>query len=285
MAQEFNSQPPLEIYRPSQCHDITEGQLESAIEEKTDITEDNGINVYYQGIPHPKKGWPCIENTEAINIVKKITLFTFSSWWMLWSKKYIKRYLDLVSYVLDNPFKLFLTGHSTWYKEMYLTPSAKACKQLLDSFLWSLGYDTRLADVFALILELDDAYRYRLQDICSETSKEALLNNPQAEVNRLIKIYLQRDDANISNKMRIFTFLASKSLMIPKVRRAFLSALEQINFTKLQYDAHDRYWCLANSCYNHMGLNPEQKFLRMAFVHIAGAPPSTILSYERKKRN
>lgn len=274
---EFNPQPPLVIYKRSKCHDITLGNMESAVESHTDFPESGGMYVSFEGMPFRKKGWPTIENTESINIVKRITLFTFRNWPLLFFKRNITRYIELIDYVLDNPFKLYLLKHSTYYKERYYTVFTREFRHLLENFLKEIKVDLRLAEIFAMIIELDDAYRFRLQDLFSETTKEVLLKNPYKEVSRLIDLGLKRDDENIRKKTRVFTSLLKKLLLIPKFKKAFKYAIDKSDFKKLQYDDSDRYFCLHPSCYKHMGMNETQKMLKYMFIHQSGLPPTTTL--------
>lgn len=245
------------------------------VKERVETPKEGGIYIYFKGVPYPRKGWPTIQSTETINIVKKITIFTFRNWFNL-TKKNIERYIQTVEYVFDNPFKKYLVKHSMYHKEQYYTKFSREFRKFAESMLTDLHINIRLGEIFTMILELDDAYRYRIQDIFSETSKDVLTKRPVREMTRLLKIYQQRDGETTRNKFKVFTKFAWL-LLIPRIRKAFVKAVQNADFENLQFDNSDKYVCLNFSEYMHMGFTDQQKLLRYVAHHPNGLPPTTKL--------
>lgn len=271
LVQQFNEQPREDLYEDSKCHDIKEGQDEAYLKTKTEITED-GIVSFFHDIPHPKKGFPTTQTTESINIVKKLTLLTFSG---IPTKRRIKKYLDLCDYILDNPFKRYIKkGKSDYHKIKTYNKFSREFLKFLTALFTILKIDLRLARIISEMVEKDDAYRYRLQDIFSESSKEVLIKEPAKEIKRLIKIYLDRENPDTASKVKKLLY-ASYLLYIPKYRRAFSNALSQIDYERFKLDNSDKFWCLPQFSYRFMGLNEQQRTLRH-FANLLGRQPITV---------
>src|SRR5258707_69908 len=108
--QPINPQPPKGFYKPSKHEAIRESI--GYLLEKVERPAEGGIYMTYRDIPARRKGWPTMQSSETVNIVKKFTLVIFSNPWLLLFKKNRERYLNLVDWIMDNPFKSFLEDHS-----------------------------------------------------------------------------------------------------------------------------------------------------------------------------
>lgn len=263
--QPFNPQPPKEVYKDFKHTPIDKDQVAlTAI--RDDFPEEGGIYVYYQGVPYPRKGWVTIETIETIDMVKRVTKLVFNNWPILLFKKNIERYITTVDYILNNSYKQYLHGHSHYINERYYCKFAKEFRKLLEVFLTEIKVDIRLAEIFTMILQQDDAYRYRFQDMFSESSKALLIINPRAEIERLMKISIKRDDENVSQKTMVFARLLKNILLIPKVKKAFIKAIVQTDFKNLQLDEADKYYCLRPG-YGWMGMTEEQRRAKYFEIH------------------
>jgi hypothetical protein len=272
IVQPLNPQPNKEVYKPTKHHVNREGQ--GYIITKFEYPEEKdggGIYIHYLDIPYPRKGFPTMEMCETLNLLKKITLFVFSNPILLLSKTAFSTYLHLTDYLMDNPFKAYVKGHSDWYNDRYYCTFANEFKKFLEIFFTEIGVDTRLAGVFRHIMQDDDAYRYRVQDVFSETTLEWLLENPRKEIKRLMKLSIARDEKHVSARTMKFARILSWALLRPKYRKAFKKALQSVDFSKLQLDEGDKYYCLRPG-YDWMGLDNNQKAMKLAQIH-KGIPP------------
>jgi hypothetical protein len=198
----------------------------------------HGINTYVKGITFPRKGFP----TPVVLLTKK-------------------RKIKLVNDIADLGFKVM---EHNFFKLHYLTPTAQELHIITKYILQLNGFSSaqayRAAVVFSHLIEYDNAYRYRLQDILSETTKEKLTAKPIAEIRRLMKLMKERDDASIFNKFKKFSFLFTLALLLPKYRKMFRQAVSYLDLTRLQFDEADRYWVSLRNDYKFFGKSFEERY-------------------------
>lgn len=200
-----------------------------------------GIILHIQGATFPKKGFPMPESVAAINIIKTILLqlTKFPIFLLLVNKNKLLNTFNTIFDKAFSPYKL---------SPEYLCPTAYNFAQVIANFLINLGYEYNLSFSFgynlAHILEYDDAYRYRLQDILSETTYELITTNPIQEIKSLITILEQRTPKgnNVAKKIRKLLDPLLLLLSIPKYKKAFIEALTSSIFIGMQYDQADKYW-------------------------------------------
>jgi transcription initiation factor IIE alpha subunit len=131
-----------------------------------------------------------------------------------------------------------------------------------------MGFTSDSAQTFAVIManliDYDNAYRLRFEDTMSETSKEKL-QNPRKEIKRLLEIMRSREvrpgdkGRNIHYKFKVFAYLLSSAMLIPKVKRAFLKAVDLIDLKKMGLDDTDTYWVCLRCDYKYMGMTDTER--------------------------
>lgn len=143
-----------------------------------------------------------------------------------------------------------------------------ACSQevwvFIINFLVKLGawYSTgnKTGKILGTVLEYEEIYRFRGQDIFTAINIEWLIENPRKELKRVSVLYFQREkfidtgrDSDVGRKFKhIFTIL-SLALLIPKVKKAFIYAVKQAKWEKLRMDKVDIYWALLYPNYDYFG--------------------------------
>lgn len=148
-------------------------------------------------------------------------------------------------------------------KEEYLTPCAKGLKGLIRDFLTNLDLPAEnTAKILAHLIEYDAAYRFRLQDLLSETTQKRLIKNPRKELQRLNRINAEREIDNWPRERMNLVFKGiSLLLLLPSIKKAFIMAVQNTDLTLLQLDEGDRYWVSYRKNYNFMGLTYEDRQL------------------------
>lgn len=240
------------------------------IAERVEYPESGGIFVHYKGMPFPAKGFPTPEASFRNDIVKRITLtiakgftgpelilpaamFAILPWKL--KKKAINRVLE--NYCRIGQW-LFI---GSFQKYERLTPTAKAVRKIVDSMCVSLGLSDdviqMLGKVVSHIIELDDAYRYRLQDLMSETSKTELSELPFNAVSRIAEIAYKREKmAAVRSTLKAVSALMHVIVVYPKTRKAFKRAISNLSideFKGMQLDNADRYHVLLRDDYDFTG--------------------------------
>lgn len=252
--------PPDEIFNslPKPLAD-TQGAYTMENWTRLEHPKEGGMLSYYTGHPFPFKGQPYAPATEANNIVKKLTLGILMSLvpQRNWLEKILYNYCRLSDY----------TNRQFYLKREYYKRFGVEMWDFIYFFLRNMGISDdvsyRTGRIVCNFFEWDDAYRYRIQDLMSESSKE-LLKNPRKESKRLLQIFLEREtcigeNIGLDNKAKKIHKLLSILFLIPKVKRSFLKALEEINFQNLQLDKIDKYWCCQFHEYNYMGRTFEDR--------------------------
>jgi hypothetical protein len=156
----------------------------------------------------------------------------------------------------------------TLLKDECLTNFSRETKRFIEVFVSKLGLTggDQLAIIVSNLIDYDNAYRLRLEDVLSETSKYRLLKNPRKEIRRLVGILKEREtlrceikNTNIHYKFKVTAWLFSLALLIPKFNRAFKEAIEQSNFENFQYDEIDMYWVSMRTDFLWLGLTNEER--------------------------
>jgi hypothetical protein len=249
-----------------------------------------GMYLWYKGLPFPKKGFPFPEALAAVNTVKRFTMFftSFVSRSMLFPllgfvilpfkykvkiiEKMLFNYCRLCNWVLN----------SFYLKEQYYANCPHELWKLITNFLIELGITeqtaVRTGQIIATLIEYDDAYQYRIEDLFSLTTKEKMLLNPRMEIKKMLSALSNREvgmkEDEVGGKIASMGKMFSTLLLIPRIKRAFLKGLIQTDFVKLQLDEADRYWCLNRNDYEYLGIPLE---IRMkTYVEITKNPPHLV---------
>jgi hypothetical protein len=248
-------------------HPSLKQQVESEADELLFLDKvevDKGIYLYIKDTPFPSKGYPSAETIVSLNMAKKniiemLKIMTLPVFWLGYlfffftplKKKVIQQLIasyNRISYGIMSPFLM---------KDEYTMAITQELRWFIESFLIQIGISEveaeRFADMYSHLIEYDNAYRFRIQDIFSETSEEALYKKPIREVYRLFKIYKQRDHKGLHSKFAIFFYGIAFMLLLPKYRKAFKQALLECDFKKFQFDESDQYWISMREDYLYEG--------------------------------
>ena len=153
-------------------------------------------------------------------------------------------------------------------RDHYLHPQfnmdiCRALSQVIMDFLVGLGVEkirsAKMSLVFITLLEYDMAYRLRVEDLLSETTKEKLLADPVGEAQRLVKILAERDwtRPHLVEKFDRFARLLKYGFLF--IRKPFRKALAPVDFSMLQLDEIDRYHVRHWKGYNWFGMTIEER--------------------------
>lgn len=223
----------------------------------------DGIYINLIGAKYPLKNFPEDRIIFDCNQVKAIIIESVKNikWYWIFIAPFL--YKDRQN-ILDSFNRIswkIMSPHILKYQ--YMPPFCKTLHYVILRFLMGIGFTEESADTFALIfssvVDYDGAYRYRVLDLMSETSKEKLSNSPRSEINRLIKLETERDDKFVGSKLNKVAMLVNVVLLIPKIRKAFIMAISTSNFEDLQADESDRYWFCIRTDYKFMGMSLEER--------------------------
>lgn len=226
------------------------------VAEKIEYVPFQGILIHVKDALHPKKGFPTLEAVFSINQVKSIimeSLRYLPILFLFFSKRTLLTTFNNLANKSITPHKI---------KEIYLCPAAYSTHLFVYTFLIKLDIPQPLALSVALniahIVEYDDAYRYRIQDIATEARIHDIKGSPRKELKRLLAIFSSRTTDVVHLKIQRLITPLLYLLLIPKYDEAFTSAASHIKGMK--YDEADWYWvCTRGDHYNFGGFTPEHR--------------------------
>ena len=123
-------------------------------------------------------------------------------------------------------------------------------------------------ELFYHVLEYDNAYRFRFQDVFQEVDKEKLEQDPQKEIERLFSILLTRENTErMASKWRIlrkiirliFRFQIFKECK--DIKKFIIYFMMELPRNVISMDESDRYYSADRNSYEHEG-KPQAERLR-----------------------
>jgi len=221
------------------------------------MTFNDGIKQWVTGAEYPCKGNTPPEALFACNQAKRLFIEgirVLGVWSLLigW-RKLLKAYID-ISWKIMSPYIL---------KYEYMTEVGQEIQDITQNFLEQLDVPkdqaTQFAQIFSHLIEYDNAYRYRVEDIMSESRQKDFIRNPRKEIKRLMNILSRRDSPGVADKFVSIAKLLSLTLLVPVIKKTLRSVLEYSNWEKLQADKIDRYWMSMRKDYKFEGLTNEER--------------------------
>lgn len=205
----------------------------------------NGIDVFVKGCPYPKRGFMIPEAIEAANVAKRALMLMLNPLMLVGWRRNKERFERLASSYLSR----------FYLRERYMTPVCREICRL------PFGETAR---IIGHIFEYDTAYRYRLQDIMSECSRESLLSNPYAEMSYLLDLLIERE-TNPTVRAKFRRMRPFLLLLIP-LREWAVPILREMDTDAMRMDDADRYWTSTGGDYWFGGRDPKLS-RRPEFVH------------------
>lgn len=117
------------------------------------------------------------------------------------------------------------------------------------------------ANFFVFFLEMDNEYRFPIQDLLGELDKKAVKDNPRKEIKRLLSIYLDRSKKVEGRNTRRFIYaekMLSLLFLSTEFSRFLKEFLLELDIEKLKLSEDDLYFCLAKN-YDFKGISAEER--------------------------
>ena len=206
----------------------------------------------------PYKGFPFFEFVEKVDVVKKIGRSCLSGFWHSFKNTNRFRLIFLIPVIFVSK-ELLYAGVFTLFRflERYRLKPDKYCtavRELYRAFseVKIKGEDEKMKEfrlmirlVICMILEFDNAYRYRMQDILPEFDKEKLKKNTIRELHRVLDIIESREN---TQTIKDSCFLLKKFVSFYlRFDRKLLGLLREIllevNLKQISLDEMDIEYC------------------------------------------
>ena len=223
---------------------------------RVDFPEEGGVLTYMQNFDFPYRGYPHYEFVDKIDINKKITRGFISGfyhavkkknylWFItllpgLWVFKAIVRAGIYVQYKTVERFRIKTNKYCQFIRELH------RCFSLND-----LELAGQVRDMVCMILEMDNAYRYRAQDVLPELDKNALRKNPSKELIRLLDVMISREKQQTTiDTWRLTKYGIRFYLSFDKeMRNIVVNTLLHLDMEKVKLTKEDKQFCIPRKDY------------------------------------
>lgn len=284
---------PREIFEnpPGKEQVEAEGQVFYVINE---VRFDDGIQLFINGAEYYQRGMAMGETLFFVNMAKRLLVEGLK----LGSKLPIliglmtmfvrtrKARLNFMEGIIESFNSLMYKILSPYIlKPQYMTPSARQLRSVVKDFMLGFGMSERIStqfsDIFSHMIEYDNAYRFRMQDMFTSTSKNDIVRSPIRTINKMVQTLIERDTVGVSVKFKAGVRFLSMVLLFPSFRNAFKSAFLKSDFEKLQFDEIDIYWISMRNDYDYLGETVDVRSLRNTGKSIPAPVPKE--EYDRLK--
>ena len=230
-----------------------------------------GVLTYMAGKPYPYKGFPFFDFVDKVDLIKKISRSILSGLYhqfkakrfllitllpAFWALKPIVRTYFYVIYRLVDRVKIKRDRYCDAIREIYRAFSPENNDE----------FHLIFRDMLCMVLEMDNAYRYRFQDIIVNLDKDALQKNPRKELLRLIRILSDRERTeDIKDTWVLVRLAVSVYLFVDRdFKKILVSSLLNIDLDKVKLSIEDKLFAsgrkdyiFAFMLYDNLGNDPE----------------------------
>lgn len=244
------------VVRPEQ---VAVGSSNVFAFERAEYPQEGGIERYFHGCLYPEKGFQFPQAIYACNMSKRylvgfINLFGKNKFVLLagmLKKSFLNDLLKTYNDAADMNLAPFY--YNTEYPRYY----SKACKEIknfVEVFLKEIGVDEEIgnhfAKIFITLIDNDNAYRYRIQDVAEVYHFISLVRDDFIKnLDFTLKEYLLRESPHtgginqaMHDKATSLVKIIKLAWHIPRFRKAVVNALKAVNWSNLIMDEADIYF-------------------------------------------
>lgn len=253
VAKRIKTIPELPSEAPTESHGLT----------KVEFGDETDIFTYMEGYDYPYRGYPFYQFVDKIDAVKKLIRQTQSGFYHALKGKWYRWLLILLIPFLGK--QIFWAYTYTFSRLVDRTPMrvnrfSQAVREIYRAFSVVYSDENKqtselrkmLRDVECMILEFDNAYRFRVQDLVPELDKEELRKNPIKEVCRCIDIWIQRERVvDVKNTWELLKIFTKYYLRFDKkLLNIFVRVLLELDIEKVKLTDEDKYFAVPRKDYD-----------------------------------
>lgn len=262
---------PEDIQIPVECFLYPSGGQQIQAEggehyeiEKLDFR--NEFKTYVKGAEFPYEGYVTNEILwstnqaksifiEAVKLLSKPQFIVGTAITMLFFRKHLVEPFVWLGHRVMSPVML---------KDKHISVFARELQYMIFEFLRHMIDESKadkVSEIVSRMIDNDDAYKQRLKDIFSMTTKEKLLK--PKELTRLVHLMAKRQEGGKHswvNKVKAVVLLLRIALfLIPSAKKGYISAVQNINLDNLILHWEDMYWSVYKKDYDFAGMTIEQR--------------------------
>ena len=226
------------------CTNVESGCLTYTIQ-KIEYPETGGTYTHMIGFKYPFEGYPDHITLGLNATVKRAVISTLKLFFNSFKKKPTENLVNWLAEIYEAEYEKYQNA------EKRLCRTAKEVLRVLLKFAKN-DRQKKAAWCIAMFVEMDSAYRYRLQDVLSEFNK----TNPiRKEVLRLIDLGLSREVCGIGWKWKMLRLAIGVALLIPSIKRTIRKMAEELVLDNITPNTSDIYYMSRYFDYNFQGLD------------------------------
>ena len=219
--------------------------------------DSGGVLTFMDGYEHPYKGFPYHEFVDKIDTIKKISrgflsgiyhamkgknklqlIFFLPTLWALKDAAYV--FIFAFHRIIDR-FKMKTLRYSDSVREIHRAFSFSVKGENARQ----TELREKFRDLLCMVLEFDNAYRFRFQDIIPELDKTKLKRNPSKELLRLLNILVSRE---LTQEVKDTWFLLRLAIRFylfvdRDMKRILQTCLFELDLEKIALSVEDRHFC------------------------------------------
>ena len=224
--------------------------------ERVEFPPSGGVLTYMSGHEYPYRGFPFFEFVDKIDFIKKVARGILSGLfhelkhrpkiWFITLIPALWFFKPLVYSALYGFHRLVVRS---LIKPKYYS---QAIQELYNAFSYEDLEDGKtrkvrllLRDIVCMILEFDNAYRFRLQDAIENLDQTAVKKNTINELCRVLDSMTDRElGQDIKDTWRLVKLFCKIYLRIDgRMRRILGDVLSRIDLDKMKLTDEDKYYC------------------------------------------
>lgn len=216
---------------------------------------EGGVLTYMGGYEHPYRGFPYFEFVEKMDTIKKVARNVQSAFYHAFAGKRWRMFLLIplipcvrqifyaYAYTFQRVverFKLLPVRHCKAVRELYRAMS----KDRVNEPKQIRELREMIRDYECMLLEFDNAYRFRVQHLLSCLNKDSLKKNPIKEINRLLDIWIEHEKViDVQNSWRLLKMFTNWYLRFDRqLLRLVVDVLSEINVEETELQVEDKFY-------------------------------------------
>lgn len=226
--------------------------------QRVEFPKEGGMLTYMDNHEYPFRGFPFGEFVDRIDIMKKIFrgflsglyyIFQYKNpFWLItlipaiWVLKYFVRAAIYAFHRVVVRYKIKETRYSQGVHALYdaFNKVNEDEEKVIDH-----SFTLMLRDIVCMILEFDNAYRFRFQDLVSEIDQQMVRKNFFKELQRIIAIGKSREiTIDIRDTWRLVEFFVKYYLRFDrKMKHVLREVFINIDIEKAKLTIEDKHYC------------------------------------------
>lgn len=220
------------------------------------LPKEGGILTYHTGHPHPYKGFPIAEAVNKVNIAKSLLMGCIRGFKAMFLAGRVKTLVMFLFFARQWEAPLAALMQAVWKPlRPYLLEKNRYCQAVREVqrvlALTMAGVEPdarrvmlkRVKDIILLILEYDDAYRFRFQHVIGQLDREAFAKDPIRELIHLVELGIACENSSrVIETWRMFKLMLRFVRFHPALKKKLVFFFTHLDIEEVKLSEEDWYY-------------------------------------------